>query len=62
MIEDDYLFTCPNCGVELSARLDATAGRQQQYVQDCEVCCRPIQIRLEFDGEAIAFFSAEACD
>jgi len=28
----------------------------QQYVEDCEVCCRPIEIRYDVeDGEEVAF-------
>ena len=60
MIEEDYSFSCPRCGVELSIRLDKSGGRKQQFVQDCEVCCRPIQIEVCFEGEDIVSFSAEA--
>ena len=59
MIEEDYSFSCPHCGEELSARLDRSGGRKQQFIQDCEVCCRPIQIQVEFDGEDVASFSAD---
>ncbi len=62
MIEQDHNFSCPHCGVELSVRLDLSTGRKQQFVQDCEVCCRPIQIQVEFEGEDIASFSADPSD
>ena len=58
MIEQDYPFSCPHCGEELAVRLDRTGGRAQQFVQDCEVCCRPIQIEVRFEGEDVAHFSA----
>ncbi len=62
MIEEDYSFTCAHCGVDLSARLDITGGNFQKFIQDCETCCRPIQITVEYeDGEVISF-SAEATD
>lgn len=60
MIEQDYSFTCPHCGVDLSARLDLSGGKNQQFIQDCETCCRPIQITVEFDGGGVTEFSAEA--
>ena len=60
MIEEDYSFTCPHCGVDLNARLDKSGGRKQQFVQDCEVCCSPIHIRVEFKGEEVISFSADA--
>lgn len=33
----------------------------QTYVEDCEVCCNPIQITFAADGEDIRF-SAEAIE
>lgn len=60
MIERDYDFQCPYCGVDLSVRLDRTGGKSQQFVQDCETCCRPIQITVEFENGEVSSFSAEA--
>ncbi len=62
MIEEDYAFTCPYCGVELSARVEAGGGRKQSFIQDCETCCKPIQISVEFQGNEIVSFSAESSD
>ena len=58
MIEQDLPFSCPHCGVPLSVRFDLSGGREQQFIQDCEVCCRPIQIEVRFEGEEIVHFSA----
>ena len=60
MLEEDYGFQCPHCGAEISIRLDSTAGKRQAFSYDCEVCCRPIQIVAEFDGDEVTGFSAEA--
>ena len=62
MIEQDYSFECPYCGEELSVRLDRSAGKRQEFVQDCEVCCKPVQIKVQFAGEEVAEFSAESMD
>ena len=62
MIEEDYEFSCPYCGVTLSVRLESCAGSKQRFIQDCEVCCRPIQIEVRFEGKEITHFSAEAGD
>ena len=59
MIEEDYSFSCPYCGVGLSTRLDKSGGSKQRFVQDCEVCCRPIQIEVGFKGDEIIHFSAD---
>lgn len=43
-------FSCPYCGERVSALLDLSAG-DQQYIEDCSVCCRPIVFALHTDGE-----------
>ena len=62
MIEEDYPFSCPYCGVDLNARLDVSAGKHQRFVQDCEVCCKPIQIDVRFSGDEVILFSADSMD
>ncbi len=58
MIEEDYPLECPYCGEKLNVRLDVSGGRKQKFVQDCEVCCRPIEIEVHFKGGEVDFFSA----
>jgi hypothetical protein len=38
--------------------LDTTV-RSQKYVEDCEVCCKPIQVRYSVDHEEITSFEAK---
>jgi DNA-directed RNA polymerase subunit RPC12/RpoP len=47
-------YVCPNCGEEIVVPLDASAGRDQEYGEDCPVCCSPnlLRVRLEPDGSA----------
>jgi len=59
MIEQEYSFLCPYCGVTLSIPLDVTGGMKQAFVYDCETCCRPIQIQFEIKGGEVTGFSAE---
>jgi hypothetical protein len=33
--------------------------RRQSYVEDCEVCCNPIEVRYEVDEENLSTFSAK---
>jgi hypothetical protein len=37
---------CPYCGEPISIWVDAGGGGRQQYIEDCSVCCRPIEIQL----------------
>ncbi len=39
---------CPYCGEKLDITLDLSSGGQN-YIEDCQVCCRPMEISLEID-------------
>lgn len=41
---------CPYCGERFEAQIDASAG-DAAYVEDCPVCCRPIELRLRLDED-----------
>jgi transcription elongation factor Elf1 len=53
----EHAFTCPYCGEEISMVLDLSV-RRQAYVEDCEVCCKPIEIRYRVEDEDLAEFEA----
>lgn len=42
--------TCPYCGETFGVVLDLTAG-DQRYIQDCEVCCQPVELDVQVDLE-----------
>ena len=44
--EEFVAVRCPWCGERLETRVDMTAG-ETAYVEDCEVCCRPIEFSIE---------------
>jgi hypothetical protein len=39
---------CPWCGERLDVRADVTAG-EREYIDDCEVCCRPMELSVELE-------------
>ena len=45
-------ITCPYCGEPLSILIDLSAGAQS-YIEDCQVCCQPMQIAFETDGSEL---------
>lgn len=53
----EHFFQCPYCWEEISMLLDSSA-RQQTYVEDCEVCCNPIQVTPNFESEELIGFEA----
>ncbi|WP_090754621.1 CPXCG motif-containing cysteine-rich protein [Nonlabens sp. Hel1_33_55] len=54
----EYFFSCPHCWQEISMLLDPAYS--QTYVEDCEVCCNPIEVSVSFDdGELMSFEASE---
>ena len=48
-------FTCTHCGERISMLLDLSAG-SGSYIEDCEVCCSPIEISYQVEeGRAVSF-------
>jgi hypothetical protein len=41
---------CPYCGEGFETQVDLSAG-SQSYVEDCAVCCKPIEIALRVSDE-----------
>jgi Cysteine-rich CPXCG len=39
------IVECPYCGEAFETRVDASAG-SCTYVEDCQVCCQPIEMEL----------------
>lgn len=44
--EEFVAVRCPYCGERLDTRVDLTA-EEPAYVEDCAVCCRPIEFHIE---------------
>jgi hypothetical protein len=41
---------CPYCGESIEILVDDSAGTQS-YIEDCQVCCRPITIAVTVDDD-----------
>lgn len=50
---------CPYCGETIALFVDDSAG-DQQYIEDCQVCCRPIQVAVALDAEGVASIDVRA--
>lgn len=53
----EHYFTCPHCWETISMLLD-TSLTNSQYIEDCEVCCNPIQIKIIFLNSELQDFQA----
>jgi transcription elongation factor Elf1 len=52
-MQTDLTFQCPYCGEENSVAVDISGGSDQFFIQDCEVCCRPVEIRMKLSGNKV---------
>lgn len=52
--ETEAIVQCPHCGEANEIALDPGSGSDQEYVEDCQVCCRPwlMYVRYGRDGSA----------
>lgn len=48
---------CPYCGDPVDVTVDCSIDHQQ-YIEDCFVCCRPMQLSVSVDEEGNAAVSA----
>ena len=56
----EHFFQCPYCWEEISMLLDTSVS--QTYVEDCEVCCNPIELTVKFRNHELIEFSAESIE
>ena len=51
MLAQPVSITCPYCGEPIEIMVDPSIERQE-YVEDCQVCCKPITLimRVQKDG------------
>jgi hypothetical protein len=54
---EEKFITCPYCLQKISILLDIGIEGQSNIIDDCEVCCRPIDITYSVeDREVIALY------
>lgn len=54
---EEYFFTCPYCWQSISFILDMSVPHQV-YIEDCEVCCNPIEVEFHVEEDEIVSFDA----
>ncbi len=51
---DETKVACPYCGETIEVLIDCSV-EQQTYIEDCQVCCRPIGFDVSVDPEGDFF-------
>lgn len=46
----ESLISCPYCGEAITILVDNSI-EEQQYIEDCQVCCRPMDIRVRVSAD-----------
>lgn len=57
----EHYFICPYCWQKISVLLDTSASKQV-YIEDCEVCCNPIQFLVKFLNTELIHFQADSLE
>jgi transcription elongation factor Elf1 len=57
----EHYFQCPYCGEQISMVLDVSV-RRQSYVEDCEVCCNPIEVSYSMEEDSLSAFAAKVLE
>ncbi|MCH7398608.1 CPXCG motif-containing cysteine-rich protein [Belliella sp. DSM 107340] len=57
----EHFFFCPYCGAEISMLLDQSVTKQQ-YIEDCEVCCNPINVDFVVEEGELVYFEANSIE
>lgn len=58
---EEHFFQCPFCWETISMLLDSSQLKQE-YIEDCEVCCNPIQIAIKFQSSQMVEFHATSVE
>lgn len=61
-LDDTELVFCPYCGESSELPVDLVGGESQEYIQDCDVCCRPWLVRVQLDVDGYASVSVTTLD
>jgi endogenous inhibitor of DNA gyrase (YacG/DUF329 family) len=52
MLTESVTIQCPYCGESIELIIDESI-EQQSYIEDCSVCCRPIELSVSVAAEEI---------
>ena len=61
MDQVEVAFTCPYCAAPITMLVDPSVPAQT-YIEDCEVCCNPIEVSYATDGEDVARFEVRSIE
>ena len=57
----EHYFNCPHCWQNQLKIIDQSVG-EQSFIEDCEVCCNPLEFNLSVENNFIESFSVDSLD
>ncbi len=61
ILQDTIVDTCPYCGEVIELLIDNSVS-DQSYIEDCQVCCRPIVVHALVDENGSVIVSLRSED
>ncbi len=58
--DDVLMWVCQYCGEENQVWVDLTIRENQDFIEDCEICCRPNRILITHDKEDEEYIFVES--
>ncbi len=52
-MQNDPNFSCAYCGETNSIFIDISAGLEQSYIEDCQVCCQPNILYIQINENSL---------
>jgi len=49
---EEVEIECPYCGERITLLVDSSAG-PQEYIEDCQVCCKPINVYVTVNEDGL---------
>lgn len=61
MLQVEVEFSCPYCAAPITLLVDPSVPAQT-YIEDCEVCCNPIEVSYAADEDGVTAFDARSIE
>lgn len=52
----EHFFQCPYCWEQISVLLDPSV-KEASFIEDCEVCCNPLEFNVTFNNATLISFT-----
>lgn len=54
LAEDDVVWVCQYCGTHNTVWVDLTVEGEQDFIEECRICCRPNRVILKINEDEMA--------